>query len=146
MLTSLQLPEAQSRVDPGVFCCALILAPIIPAAALFFLVVPVIAVPVGAIPYLLFGAPAYWLTLRRHSDPQTCIGPIVRAGLLANFGSIALLLLFTWADGALPGINDFAVVSGLGFVFAGLWSLVFAVIYQKFAKRHLPIVRSEIFE
>lgn len=142
----LKIPEARSRVDFRVFVCALILAPILTGAALFFLVVPIFAVPFGAIPYLLFGAPAYWLTLRSLDDPHACIGPLVLAGLTANVGSV---LFFSLTTGLWTGRGDMHALFALvmfGFVFAGLWSLVFAWIYRKFATRHLPWVNVHIFE
>jgi hypothetical protein len=148
MLSSLLLmiPKAQSRVDIGVFICALILAPILTGAALFFLVVPIFAVPTGAIPYLLCGTPAYWLTLRGLDDPDGCVGPVVRAGLTANLGSIPFFALMMGIGTGRGDTAAFVSMVMLGFVFAALWSLVFGWIYRKFAKRHLPHVPAEIFE
>ncbi len=148
MLTDmvLRLPPAESRIDIGVFVCALILAPIITGVALFFLVVPLFAIPVGAIPYLLFGTPAYWLTLRGLKNAGECTGPLVKAGLVANVGSVAFFGLFIGLQSNFQAFQGLAVMVVLGFVFAALWSMVFGWIYGTFAKNHLPHLDEEIFD
>ncbi|MEO1490823.1 MAG: hypothetical protein AAFV19_01560 [Pseudomonadota bacterium] len=146
MLMNLTVSEPRSDVDILTFACALILAPLATAAALFFLIVPLFAVPIGALPYLLFGGPAYWFTLRRLPDAKGCIGPLVRAGLFANLGTVPLLLLLAFADGYVPRVGEIASFLALGFLFAGLWSLVFGWIYRTFAKKHMPHVATEIFD
>lgn len=115
-------------VDPVAFFVALIGAPLVVAVLGFWaLGIPVYAVPLGGLPYLIIGGPILAQKLR-HYAPETRRFAII--GLIANnvmFFAIALLLILMHAQTA---IGVAALIFAFGLIFAPLWSAVFAILYR----------------
>ncbi len=124
--------EIHSRypVDMVAFVVALIGAPLVVAVLGFWAaLVPVFAVPFGAIPYLLFGAPLFFLNLQRHGANS---GNLISIGLYANglipIALIPIALLNTMDLETYLNLNYFLV--GFGALFGPLWAWVFGSIYR----------------
>ncbi len=119
----MELPLFRYRIDPFAFVIALVLAPLIPAVALFWMLfIPVFAVGFGGIPYLLFGTPAFLYALSvGWRDPP-------RIGLIA-FLANAFFCAFLWIA-AEPAVFFLA----FGSVFAFIWGVLFAILYWMFER------------
>lgn len=142
----LTLSANRNEIDVPAFLIALILAPLVPAVGLFFLIVPIFAVPIGIVPYLLFGGPAYWWTLRTCRNPAGCTGALILAGLIANCGTYIFYVAYgVWTNGS--GSFDAAyLITMLGFIAAPLWSMAFARLYQILARPIPGDTPANIFE
>ncbi|MEM9138547.1 MAG: hypothetical protein AAGB15_01830 [Pseudomonadota bacterium] len=96
----------------------------------FLLLVPVFAIPVGAIPYFALGAPACWLAFRMAATPFHRILAAMLAGTLATFGSDLLMALLIFdRPGGIPYFRE------LGMIFASLWSFLPAIRYNAITAR-----------
>jgi hypothetical protein len=121
-------------VDPVAFIVALVMAPLSIAALGFWaLLVPVFAVYFGAIPYLLFGAPLFYLSLHRHglhADKLISIGVYANGFIPFAFIPVALFQGFD--------LQSYLIASdlllGFGALIGPLWAWAFAWIY-KFLRR-----------
>ena len=120
-------PLNPNPIQIGPFLGALILAPLLIAALFFWaLYIPVVAVYLGAPVYLTFGAAAYALTIRFIGDHPLLL---MIAGVLANMAAYPLLSALNDA-GMID--NPLSLYWGFGNVFAGIWSLLFGVLYRSF--------------
>lgn len=118
------------------FFGALILAPIVVAVLLFWLYfIPVVAVVLGGIPYLLFGGPVYWHLIK---NGESRISQYVMYGLLANFAFVVVGVIgvaaFQMFSGNASNLYDalsifLLLYAGFGSVHAAVWSFAFASLY-----------------
>ncbi len=116
------------RIAPAAFIAAFVLAPLLVTALGFWLVIPVFAVLMGGLPYLLAGGPllAYGL---RYNEPS--FYAFAGIGLLANTATPFLVFLFYIANETPEAALIMAVTfSKFGMFFAPLWCGVFAVLYR----------------
>ena len=123
---------ALAPVSVGIPCfgLALILSPGDPsqAEAAFILMVPFVAMFLGAPTYLTFGAFALHSALARG---HTSLWPFVKAGFLAHLASMPVaIIVFALAD--LGTAAQFSAgFFALGLIFAPLWSAIFAALYRR---------------
>lgn len=130
------LPAPAARINqikPLPFALALILAPLLVGLLTFWvLLIPVVAVVVGAPLYLIMGVPCYlWALSYRNWSPAQ----FAALGLLMNLS--AHIIVFALSFGAFGAILDPDTLHGyfaLGYVFAPIWSLTFARLYIRFSK------------
>ncbi len=116
-------------IDPVAFIAALVLAPLLVAALGFWLVIPVFAVLMGGLPYLLAGGPLLACGLR-YNEPSFYV--FAGIGLLANTATPFLVFLFYIAKETPEAALSLAAMSfGFGLIFAPLWCGVFAVLYRR---------------
>ena len=133
-------------IKPGAFIAALVLGPVLFTAPFFatawliealrldhggvmiLAVIPVAAFVLGAIPYLVFGTPAFVYAVRHRVSTA---GAAFLANLLASpliFAAIAL-------SGSADAAGSFVGLSVcFGSVFAPIWGAVFGFLYRRFAK------------
>ncbi len=140
-------PKPPERlVDPVAFFIALILAPLVVGLlGAPLLLIPSFAVLVGGLPYLLIGGPILWWALRRGeiSDDRffglgfktICALTIpCYLAFLPNFiargSDIADALTLAWVVGLCAAICA---------VHAGLWGMVFAILYRRFRNPNFPV-------
>ena len=123
-------------LDPVAFALALVLAPLLVALMFFWLLlIPVLAVIFGAVPYLVFGTPALlWMVTRlRPSLGRFALGGLVVHGLfLACLAAWGLLL----HDRAALDLFWFFALFGLPH--AAAWFAAFAALYRGFWRPVLP--------
>ncbi len=114
----------QVALSPFLVC--LVRAPLLVALLGFWMVnIPVFALVLGAPTYLLFGGPAFYLTIC-----QGASSPMMHmmAGVMAHIVSIpAMVLYFGINERAMNGIS---VMVQFSFVFAPLWGLTFGFLYR----------------
>ena len=134
-------------IKPVAFVAALILAPLVLGApcllllaiavalgleipALFIvLMIPVFAVFFGAVPYLLFGTPAFVFALRRG---KSLPGVAFLANLVA---APAVFLAFLISQGAEDAMAVAGLVLFFGSMAAPIWGGFFGWLYSVFAER-----------
>lgn len=115
-------------IDPTAFVVALIGAPLLATAASFFLIIPVFALLVGALPYLFLGTPVLLWHLGRNAPDSG------KTALLA-LKTVCVAVLPFWlivaifSGPAAPDIEMFAILSLLSLLFAAIWGSVFGLIY-----------------
>ena len=137
--------SAPRPINPSAFIGALVLAPLVLGAPCFallwlaasleievpalliILAIPVFAVLFGALPYLLFGTPAFVIALRRGTS-------IPVAAFLANLvATPAVFMVFLIPQGG----EDAAAVAGItlffGSIAAPVWGGFFGWLYHAFA-------------
>jgi len=128
-----EMGNTQNRylIDPTAFFAALILAPLLVALLGFWIaLIPVVAVILGGLPYLLVGGPLLANALRKNKPTFRVFS---RVGLLANLATPFLVFLFYMMNNPPEAALNAAVIYfGFGLIFAPLWSGVFAVLYRKF--------------
>lgn len=110
------------------FCCALICAPLVVAFFGAWAVIPIAAVAIGTPTYLLFGAPVFYVTVRRVGDNPAML---MAAGLIAHLVSYPAVLLYFGPDGR--GLDSVELIFRMGLFFAPLWGLVFGLLYAVFS-------------
>ena len=145
MIKKTEIPEGR-KIKPLAFLSSLALAPVsigLPCLALaliispndpneaevaFALMVPFVAMFLGAPTYLTFGAFALHSALARG---HASIWPFVRSGLLAHLVSTPLAVsIFALAD-LNSALQFSAGYFALGCIFAPLWSAIFAALYKR---------------
>lgn len=121
--------EILPTLDPIAFASALVLSPLMVAALTFWvLLIPVFAVVLGGVPYLVFGTPILlWMVTR---FPLT-FGTFALGGLLAHV--LFILCLAAW-QAVRSDLNDeplfFFGIWGLPF--SAIWCACFAKLYRSF--------------
>ncbi len=138
------LAKTPLRINPPAFVGALVLAPLVlgaPAFALIWLagqlkieapalliilIIPVAAVILGALPYLLFGAPALVMALRLD---RSIPGTAFLANLAATPAVFASFLIVEDLDDALAAAG---MVLVFGSVAAPIWGAFFGWLYGIF--------------
>jgi hypothetical protein len=130
-------PDILPTLDPVAFVLALVLAPLV--VALLFcwaLLIPVLAVIFGGVPYLVFGTPVLlWLATRvpLHAGRLALVGMGVQG--------LFLVCLAVWGRLAHPEAEGLVVFYGLfGLPMAALWFAAFAVLYRRFWRPVLPLL------
>ncbi len=138
---------ASPRINPWAFVAALVLAPLVlgapafgilwminllnanPPALFFILSVPVFAVLFGALPYLVFGTPAFIMALRKgRSMPG--------AAFLANLAAVPVIFaIFLVKQGAEDAVSSAELVLFFGSIFAPIWGGFFGWLYDFFGGR-----------
>lgn len=127
-----EINEALSRhpVDPVAFVFALIGAPLFVAILGFWaLFIPVVAIYFGAIPYLAFGAPLFFLSLQKHGID---IDRLIIIGVYAN----GLIPLFFIPVAVTKGLSLQEYLSfsyflvGFGVLIGPLWAWAFGYLYK----------------
>lgn len=108
---------------PTAFFVALFLAPVVFAVATFWVaLIPVFAVVVGYLPYIIIGGPILlWAVGRVRPHPLVY-------GLIA-LGAEGLLWLVARFRPDLIGVNDWYFA--LGAFFAFFWGMTFAILYGR---------------
>ncbi len=101
----------------------------------FVFLIPVVAVVLGAVPYLLLGTPTYlWLLSRGEARKWA----FAAAGLILNLiGSV--MITVSSAVGFYDSAETFQLYIIMGSIFAPLWSATFVWLYSKYRRdRFLP--------
>lgn len=126
--------EARPLLDPIAFASALVLAPLLFAALNFWMfLIPVIAVPLGCIPYLVFGGPVFMWMVTRY---PVRFGTFAIGGLMAH--AIFIVCLGLWESTQSPGPRpSFGFFALAGAPFAAFWSGTFACLYTSFYRHPL---------
>ena len=108
--------ETRPLLDPVAFVGALLLAPLMVAALFFWVIlIPVAAVILGGLPYLIFGGPVFlWMVTRYPPD----FGTFAIGGLAAHLLFVLCFALWGFAD---TGRDD----DMLGFL--ALWGVPFSL-------------------
>jgi hypothetical protein len=122
-------PDQRLILDRKAFGSALLLAPILFTLLTFWmLLIPFIALTIGALPYLLFATPIF-LYLSSHYPIRASTFAI--GGLLAHAAFVTLLaLLVSIRPDDPPSV--LAVVAFGGIPFAAGWGAMFAWCYRAF--------------
>lgn len=130
-------PARPYAVNLRAFYAALLLAPILVALLFFWiLLIPVFALFLGFIPYLLVGTPMLWLELRRLGPRASCATRAMIAHLIGS-PIVALIGLQILEPGSSPtdlepGAPIFFYVFGT--IFAAAWGAMFQYLYQRFCR------------
>ena len=136
--------EPLEKVKPIAFVAALFLAPLVFTAPFFMvfalakavdgpgllavLYIPVIALMLGAIPYLVFGTPTFIYAIRRG------IG-LGGAGFMANVMAAPVIFLGTAITNNVGGAGAFTMFMLMfGTIFAPAWGATFGWLYRKFIR------------
>ena len=143
MTEILKVTEKQRyRVDPWPFVAAVIGGPLLVTLVSFWIFfVPVFALILGGPIYLVFGLPLGQLYLRRHAGKPAeilALATCVSAAVALPFCIIVML-----ASGP-DGIFLALIIMGFCLLFAALWSVTTAMIYDRLrseTSRH-PILES----
>ncbi len=131
-ISEINAPQNRYLVDPVAFFAALVLAPLLVALLGFWLLIPVFAVVLGGLPYLLAGGPLLANGLR-YNEPSFYV--FAGIGLLANLATPFLVFLFYMVNNPLEAALSVAVMYfAFGLIFAPLWCGIFAVLYRKFRR------------
>ena len=132
-ICEISAPQNRYPVDPVAFFAALVLAPLLVALLGFWLLIPVFAVVLGGLPYLLAGGPLLANGLRYNEPSFYAFAGI---GLLANMATPFLVFLFYMVNSQpVDALNAAVIYFAFGLIFAPLWSGVFAVLYRKFRRQ-----------
>lgn len=122
-------------LDPVAFFAALIAAPLLFTALTFWVVlIPVGALIVGGLPYLILGTPVLLVMLLRGPCTAERMG---HAALVTIAVAFAPLLL----GNLIMGGNDLLAVFGISLacmVFAAGWATTFASLYNRFYRN--PVI------
>lgn len=129
-------PNILPTLDPVAFALALVLAPLVVALVFFWLLlIPVLAVIFGAVPYLVFGTPALMWMVTRH---RPSLGRFALSGLIVHV--IFLACLAAWGlllqDQAVLDLWWLYALFGLPHAVA--WPMAFALLYRRFWRPVLP--------
>ncbi len=134
-------------IQPVPFAGALILGPILFTAPFFvaasifnsvginhnglmlIAVIPVAALSLGAIPYLVFGTPAFVIALRKGGSTAGAAFLANLAGTPVIFAAIAIANS-TNVAGSSVGLTLF-----FGSIFAPIWGAMFGWLYRQFARK-----------
>lgn len=131
---------AHNPVNATSFALAIVLAPIWVAILFFWaFLIPVFAVPFGALPYLLTAPP---ILLREFSRYGAQPGRAAVLGLITNLGLWALAALLTTAGSPLltPAFRDpeaMAFYFGFGCLFAPAWGYFAASFYRWLERKRM---------
>ncbi len=121
-------------LDPIAYVGALILAPLLVAVLFFWIIlIPVVAVFFGGLPYLIFGGPVFlWMVTRYPPD----FGTFAIGGLLAHSLFVLTFALWQIADGnhASEAVGFMAL---WGVPFSLGWGGAFSWLYAKFYRSPL---------
>ncbi len=121
-------PQNRYLVDPVAFFTAIVLAPLLVALLGFWLLIPVFAVVLGGLPYLLAGGPLLANGLRYNEPSFYAFAGI---GLLANMATPFLVFLFYMVNSQpVDALNAAVIYFAFGLIFAPLWCGVFAILYR----------------
>ncbi len=127
-----QIPRTRYLIDPLAFCMALIGAPLAVAALGFWaLLIPVIAVVMGGIPYLVIGTPILLYLLPRYGTEGGRIAATAFATV--SIGLLAIVFAMTLSPDN-EGLSTYLFFGSFGLIFGPLWGLAFAWIYRKTAR------------
>jgi hypothetical protein len=124
-------------LDPVAFVAALVLAPLLVALLFFWvLLIPVFAVIIGGLPYLIFGTPVLLWMVTRYPMQASPFAVAGLASLLAFIGTLAV------ADRLAPTpLSDAGMVLLLGGIpFSAGWFIAFALLYRRFWRPVLPLM------
>jgi hypothetical protein len=122
-------------LDPIAFAGALILAPPLVAALTFWLLlIPIVAVGFGAVPYLVFGTPVFLWMVTRY--PVTS-GNFALGGLLAH--ALFALSFALWSQAQpYPNPEMVGFYALWGIPFSAAWGVAFAYLYRCFCRPLIP--------
>ena len=131
-----QLPNrtlwASQPIHMPAFFGALFLAPILVTALTFFLVVPMFALIMGGLPYLILGTPILlWRLSQVPCTPSDCAVAAVSANTAASV--LALLYCLSVQDDNLAGVVTLYMLFGT--IFAPVWGATFGYLYNSFTKQ-----------
>jgi hypothetical protein len=121
--------EVHPLLDPIAFAGALVLAPLLVTALTFALaLIPVAALILGGLPYLVFGGPVFLWMVTRY--PATG-GTFAVGGLVAH---VLFMLCFAAKEIAAPSqIGEMLAVFALfGVPFSAGWGATFGWLYRSF--------------
>ena len=121
----------RQKIDIGAFFFALIIAPIsVAVLGCWILLMPVIALIIGGLPYLFIGGPVMAVFLR-YRKPS--IGAFALLGVITNFATHVLARVLIGAGYMTEYSLRVDFVFMWGMVFAPIWAGTFAYIYCKSA-------------
>ncbi len=127
--------EVRPSFHPIAFVFSLIMV-----AALFFWVafIPVFAVILGAIPYLIFGGPVLlWIVTHSRVTFWGCaLGGLLAQTLFAISGALGLATGLT--KGLIPNENALQFLALWGIPFSAAWCGTFALLYNSFLPETVP--------
>jgi hypothetical protein len=122
-------------LDPVAFVAALILAPLLFTALTFWVVlIPVGALIVGGLPYLVLGTPILLTMLFYGPCTTDRMSKAAVATIAVPFAPILIATIFLGGQGILPAF-------GLGLacmIFAAGWAATFASLYNRFYRN--PVI------
>lgn len=134
-LPAILLPQpapVRYLMDPLAFFAALIGAPLLVAVLGFWvLLIPVFAVVMGGLPYLIIGTPLLLYYIPRHGAvPHDIALLAIKVTATGAFitGSLAYAM-----DPTLP-IQGTLFLATMAIIFAGIWANVFGWLYGKFQR------------
>ena len=136
-----KLAPTQRLIDPVAFFVALFGGPILVTLAGFWVAfIPVAALYIGAVPYLVLGTPLLLIYLPRYSKLANNIGVFaMTVSALAALPFSAVLAVWNGPD--IIGVLVFFVAFAL--IFALLWGSAFGWIYNKLER---PFYRNTIIK
>ncbi|MEL6620178.1 MAG: hypothetical protein AAFP16_14980 [Pseudomonadota bacterium] len=116
-------------VDIVAFAAALIVAPFWVALLGFWaLLIPVFAIPIGGVAYLILGTPILLIYLHfRQGTPEGAAG----LALVAVAAGLVVLLGLDQAYSRFPNPAGILGIGGFSFVMGGLWGLTFGHLYNR---------------
>ncbi len=126
--------EARPLLDPIAFAGALVLAPLMVAGLFFWVIlIPVAAVILGGLPYLIFGGPVFlWMVTRYPPD----FGTFAIGGLTAHLMFVACLAFWLLTDTDRPDdMLGFLALWGVPFSLG--WGGTFGWLYGSFYRSPL---------
>lgn len=124
-----KIEEIFPTLDPIAFVGALILAPLLVAVLFFWLLlIPVVALAFGAVPYLLFATPVLAWMVTRYPVAQ---GLFAVGGLLAHFAFCICLAIWSNAQ-SVAQVEMTAFMALWGVPFSAAWCAAFASLYVRF--------------
>lgn len=123
------IPGTRYAIDPVAFFFALICAPLLVALLGFWIVlIPVFAVFIGGLPYLILGTPALMMYLHyRQGSPEGAAGVAALTVIVASIVTLVWMAL-NGNSGELQGL---LVVGGMGVLHAFVWGLAFGSLYNR---------------
>ncbi|MVO15151.1 hypothetical protein [Parasedimentitalea huanghaiensis] len=136
-------PETQSarpalyEVNKRDFYIALFGAPMLTALLFFWvLLIPVFAVLFGGVPWLIFGGPALWSSLRKHGPGLRLLRSAFVANLVGTPLVVAIYVLFdARPDRFLKELIESMFVVAFGCIFSLIWATAFWWIFHLLTKR-----------
>lgn len=134
-------------IDPVAFIIALVAAPLLLAlpfaVVLFFTwlsgvkpippslvvaIIPIAAVAIGGVPYLIAGGPMFARKLKK-TKPAPWV--FAMQASLANLTTLMIAAMYFLMIGDDNPIGSALVIFGFGMIFAPVWGAIFAIIYRR---------------
>ncbi len=135
LVPSLARPRKRARryiVDPVAFFIALVGGPLLFTLATFWvLFVPVVALSLGALPYLIVGTPVLLFHLGRNPAKPAKLALLALFTIICLLGCLCLAAALT-QESAMLGTPFFILISGT--IFAPAWAATFGWVYGRLCR------------